>query len=162
MSVPAPLDIGAHGVEAVRQVDHLRLGRRVDQLRITFRQCRRHHQILGCADGDLREHNLCPGQAVRRGGINIAGVQRDDRAHLLQPLAVQIDRPRTDGATAGQRDLGLTGTRQQRAEYEYAGPHLAYKIVRRRGVDDLPCRQLHHVPAMWIVRRGRQCQFPRP
>ena len=43
-------------------------------------------------------------QAPRRLGVDIALVQVDLRAQRLQRLQEQVDRPRADGAAAGQRD----------------------------------------------------------
>ncbi len=68
--------------------------------------------------------------------IDIAGVEFDRGAHLLQPLEVQVDRPRADGAAAGQRDPRLPHPRQQRPEHQDGGAHLAHDVVRRLGIGD--------------------------
>ena len=50
---------------------------------------------------------------------------------------MQIDRPRADGAAAGQRDLGLAMPRQQRPQHLEAGAHLAHHVVGGEGGSDL-------------------------
>ena len=48
-------DLGAHGVEAVGEIDDLRLARGVLEHRLALGERRRHHQHMGRADRDLRE-----------------------------------------------------------------------------------------------------------
>ena len=92
---------------------------------------RRHHQVLGRPDRDLRKHDLRAGQPVRRPRLDVALLERDLGAELFQALEMQVDRPGTDGAAARQRDLGLALARQQRAEHQNARPHLAHQVVGR-------------------------------
>ena len=54
---------------------------------------------------------------------HIAAVDIDLGAELFQAHEMQIDRPRADGAAAGQRDLGLSHAGDQRPEHPEAGPH---------------------------------------
>ena len=60
---------------------------------------------------------------------------------------MQIDRARADGAAAGQGDLRLAITRQQRAEHEDGGAHGPDQFVRRKeimqpGIPDLNAHAL--------------------
>jgi len=137
--------------EAAGEVDDFRFRRRVDQLGLAPGQRCGHHQILGRTDRYLREYNFGASEPARRAGMDIAAVQVDLGPHLLQPMAVQIDRPRTDGAAAGQRNLGFAAARQQRTQHEDAGPHLADKVIGRGCVGNLPRRQLQHVAAMRVI-----------
>ena len=49
---------------------------------------------------------------------------------------MEIDRAGADGAAAGQRDPRLAHARDQRAEHEDRGAHLAHDVVGRLGVGD--------------------------
>ena len=79
---------------------------------------------------------VAPRSLPSRSRVDVAALQRDAGAHLLQALQVQIDRARADGAAAGQRDARLADARQQRTEHQERGAHLAHDVVRRLGVGD--------------------------
>ena len=125
---------------AIRQcgeVGDLRLARGVDEHGLALGQRRRHQQVLGGADRDLREDDVGALQPVRRAGVDVAFGQLDLGAQLLQPLEVQVDRPRCrwrsrraatpwpgpSRATSGPS----TSTR---------GAHLAHHVVGRGGAGD--------------------------
>ncbi len=70
---------------------------------------RRQKDVVGRADRDLREIR-CGRRAGQPCGAlreNVAAVDIDFGAQRLQTHQVQVDRPRADGAAAGQRNLGL-------------------------------------------------------
>ena len=67
---------------------------------------------------------------------NIAGFDLDLRAELLHRHDMQIDRPRADGAAAGQRHLGLAAAGEQRPQHPEARPHLGDEFIRRRRIGD--------------------------
>ncbi len=129
-------DVGAHGREAVSEIDDLRLARGVDDFRFPARQRRRHHEILGGTDRNIGEYDAAADQSLRRLGKDIAVMQLDLGTQLSQALEVQIDRARADGAAARQRDLGLAATRHERSQHQHRRAHLAYEIVGGSGVDD--------------------------
>ena len=58
-------------------------------------------------------------------------------AEPLQRHDEQVDRPRADGAAAGQRHARLAHAREQRRDHPEARPHLGDEIVGRGGVDDV-------------------------
>ena len=131
-------DPGAHGVEAVGEIDDLRLARGVLEHRLAAGQRRRHHQHMGGADRDLREHVAVAGQPAVPGlGDDIAALDVDLGAERLQALDEQVDRARADGAAAGQRHLGLAHAGEQRPDHPEARPHLRHQLVGRGRVDDV-------------------------
>jgi hypothetical protein len=115
----------AHG-----EVGDLRLARGVHQLGFALRQRRGHQEVLGGADGDLREDDPRAFQARRRAGVDVAAFQFDGGAELLQRLQVQVHWPRADGAAARQADLRFAVPGQQRAEDEHRGAHPAHDVIR--------------------------------
>ena len=68
--------------------------------------------------------------------VDVAAVEPERRAHLLQALEVQVDRPGADRAAARQRDARLARAGQQRAEHQDRGAHLAHDVVGRLGAGD--------------------------
>ena len=63
--------------------------------------------------------------------IDVAVLERDLRAHRLEPLQVLIDRPRADRAPAGHRHARPPVARDQRPEHEHARAHRLHQVVRR-------------------------------
>ena len=53
------------------------------------------------------------------------------RAHLLQSGKVLVDGASSDGTAAGQRNLGFSLARQQRAEAEHGSAHGLHEVVGR-------------------------------
>ena len=96
---PCAADAGAHGDQAVRQIDDFRLACGVLDHRFAHSEHRGHHQVLGAGDGDHVGEDACAFEP-RRFGLDVALLDVDFRAHGLQALDVLIDRPRTDGAAA--------------------------------------------------------------
>ena len=84
-------DLRAHGHQQIRQIAHFGFARGVFQHGLTVRQRRRHQQIFGPGDGDHVGHDARALQTLRL-GVDIAGFDRDIRAHRLQALDVLIDR----------------------------------------------------------------------
>ena len=67
--------------------------------------------------------------AFRRLGLDIAAFHVDLRAHGFETTDVQVDRTRTNGATARQCHFSLTKARDQRAEHEDRGAHGFHQLV---------------------------------
>jgi len=67
---------------------------------------------------------------------------------------MQFDGPRTDGATAGQRHLGLMFARQQRRQNLEAGPHFSHHVIGSEHRGDLARLQLHDVALAQPRRHG--------
>jgi hypothetical protein len=87
-----------------------------------------HEQVLGPRDRFLFEDDLGAAEAL---GLspNVAVFEGDPRAELLQAGDVEVDRPRADGAPAGQGDDGLAEAGQERAEDEDGGAHGPDELV---------------------------------
>ena len=148
-----PADPRAHLHQTRGEVDNLRLPRRVRQHGLTVGQRGGHQQLLGRADGDEREHDRRPAQPPGHTAINITAIQVEGGAQLLQPLQMQVDRAGADRAAAGQRHPRLPHPRQQRAQNQHRGAHLAHDVVRRLGIGDGAAdRQRPPVVADWVHR----------
>ena len=145
------LDLRAHGDQAFRQVRDLGLARGVDQFALAPGETCRHHQVFRRAHRHEREHVMPALQALGRFCMDIAVGELDLGAQGLQPLQMQIDRPRADGAAAGQRHPGLATARHQRPQHQDAGPHLAHQIVGRGGAGDLPGGHLQYMAGAGIA-----------
>ena len=63
---------------------------------------------------------------------HVAAVDLDLGAEPLHRHDEKIDRPRADGAAAGQRNPRLAHARQQRRQHPEARPHLARRVRRAR------------------------------
>ena len=61
-------------------------------------------------------------------------IHRNRRAELFERLNVQIDRPRADGAAAGQGNARVAEARDERAERQNRGAHRFHQFVGRFGV----------------------------
>ncbi len=116
------LDIRAHGYQQSGQVDHLRLPGAIFHQRIALSQNRRHQQVFRARHGDLVENNV---RAMQPLGprFQIAVLLHDGRAHGLQPLEVQIDRPVANGATARLGHTGQPTARDQRTQHQRRSAH---------------------------------------
>ncbi len=74
--------------------------------------------------------------AFRRLGLDVAAFDVDDRAHGFEATDVQVNRTRTDGATARQCDFGFTETGNHRAQYQDRRTHGFHQFVRSdQGLD---------------------------
>ncbi|MNJ20951.1 hypothetical protein D3C77_152930 [compost metagenome] len=131
------LDFRTHGVEEVGKVDHFRLARGVLQHAAAFGQGCGHHDVLGTGHTDGIEEEVCATQAAFRGlGLDVAAFDLDLRAHGFKAADVQVDRTRTNGATAGQGHFGFAKAGNHRAQYQDRGAHGFHQLVRRdQGLD---------------------------
>ena len=94
-------NLRAHGIEEVCKVDHLGLARRVLDDRLAFGERRGHQQVLGAGHRHGFENQ--PRAAQARGArTDVAILDQDVGAELLQPVDVNVHRTRADGAAAGQ------------------------------------------------------------
>ena len=127
-----------HGDQAGRQIADLRFARGIGQHGASVRQGCRHQQVLGGPHRDERKHDRRSAQPSVHTRLDIAAVQRDPGAHLLQALQVQIDRPHADVAPARQRHTRLAHPSQQRTQHQERSAHLAHDVIRRLGIGDRP------------------------
>ena len=106
---------------------------------------RGHHRGMGASDRHLREDDFAADEAARRLGDDIAGVDLDFRAQLLQRHQEKVDRSRADRAAAGQRDAGFAGARQQRGDDPEACAHFRDEVIGRGRIDDLAGGQMRRL-----------------
>ena len=79
---------------------------------------------MRCADRDFREDEAVADQAAVLGlGDDVAAFDVDVGAQRLQALKEQVNRPRADGAAAGQRYLCLAHSGEQRPDDPETGAH---------------------------------------
>ena len=95
------LDPAAHCVDKIRQVDYLRLARRILNYGRAIRQAGRHHQVLGAGHGDL-VHDDPGALEAFTARLDVTLLDIDIGTHGLEPAKVHIHRARTDSAAAGQ------------------------------------------------------------
>ncbi|MNS07751.1 hypothetical protein D3C72_392020 [compost metagenome] len=123
------LDLGAQGVEEVREIDHFRLAGGVLDHGATVGQGGGHHQVLGAGDGDHVHQDVGTLEATVDTGLDVAIFDGDLGAHQLEAVNVQVDRAGTDGAAAGQGDVSRAKTGGQRAQRQYGGAHGLHQLV---------------------------------
>ena len=146
-------DLRAHSDQALRKIADLRLPRGIGQHGAPLGQGRRHQQVLGGADRHKREHNLRPPQPPIDPPVDVAALQVEPGAHLLQSLDMQVHRPSPDLATAGQGHARLPDTRHQGTQHQERRPHLAHNVVRRLGIGDGPTERQHAPLIVLLVHR---------
>ena len=128
--------MGAHGVQEVGNVDHVRLFGAVFDDGLARGFDRREHEVYRCPYGGNIEIDvgadqisaLVFGNAVHRAelGLNV-DTQR------LKTFQMLVDRPRAEIAPAGQRDFHLAETAEQRAHEIIRAAELADHVVQRGG-----------------------------
>ena len=87
--------------------------------------------MFGRADARHREHDMRALEAADGRSLHIALLNLQVGAHGFQRLQMQVDRTRTDRATARQRHRCVPGTGNQRSENVEARPHLPHLFIRR-------------------------------
>jgi len=98
--------------------------------------------ICAALDMGLSELERQPGQ------VRHAVLMTDGQSFLngrCGPYNVLIDRARANLTATGQRHLGATKARHERAEHQDAGAHLAHQIIGRFGQYFAPARVHAHV-----------------
>ena len=78
-----------------------------------------------------------PVKPARRLGDDVAALDVELRAERLEPHQEEVDRPRADGAAAGQRHARLVHAREQRPDHPEARAHARDELVGRGRVDDV-------------------------
>ena len=133
------LDLRAHLIEHLAQVDHIGFASGVVDSGHTFGDDRCHEDVLGRSDRGELQLYLRPAQML--GGSNDATVLDGTfRPELTQTRLVHIERPRPDRVAAGQRDAGALASPDKRAEHAYRCAELAdsgevglvFRLVGRR------------------------------
>ena len=124
--------VRAHQVQKVRQVDDVRLLRRIFDDRQPLRPDGGEHDVHGRADADHVEIDRAAHQRVRGRGDH--GVLcPDPRAERLKALDVLVDGTDAEIAAAGHGNFRLAGPAQQSADKIIGGAHL----LRHRVGDDV-------------------------
>ena len=127
------LDVRAHGVEEVRQIDDVRLLGAVLHDGLALGQHRGEHDVHRRADRDNVEINVCAVQALfGRLGADVTALGQGHRgAERLEALDMLVDRAHAaEIAAARHGDLGVAVFAQQHAEQIIGGAQLALELVR--------------------------------
>ena len=127
-------DFRAHFDEAFRQIDDFGFDGAVFEDGRAFGEGCRHQQVFRTADGNDVHDDARAFQTAF--GFDVTVFDGDLRTHGFEAFEVLVDRARTDGAAAGQADLGFAETRQRRAEHEDGGTHGFHQFVGGAGVVD--------------------------
>ncbi|MNV52500.1 hypothetical protein D3C71_1445980 [compost metagenome] len=122
-------DFCAERVEEVGRIDNFRFTRSILNHGGTGRQGGSTHDGHGSANADLVHNDVCALQAAIDGSFNIAFFQFDLCTELFQTGNMQIDRTRTDGAAARQRNLTTAETGNQRPQRPDRSAHGFHQIV---------------------------------
>jgi hypothetical protein len=135
-----PVDLRTHLDQHLADVDDLRLAGGVVDHRCALGQNRRHEQVLG---GTHAREVQPDRRAVQLPGLGDQEpvLTADLGAESGQAVDVHVQATRSDGVSTGQRHIGLTDPRHQRAQHTDRGPHLAHEVVvglmrRHRGYVD--------------------------
>ena len=132
------LDLRTHFAQTARQIDDLWFTGCVVQHRCALGQSRRHQRVFRGPDGHEGEIHHSPAQPPTGGlGMNIAITQIQISAHRFKGLQVQIDRTRSNGASAGQRHHRMAITRQHWAQNKDRGAHFAHNVIIGRVIGDI-------------------------
>ena len=131
-------DVRAHFAEEMDEVGNFRFASGVLENGGAFSERGSHQKVFSTGNGDFFEHDVGSLEAPVIGnfGLNIAVFRGDGGAHFFQGREMQIDGTRTDGAAAGKRDVGLTGTRDSGAESEDGSAHGFDEFVGRHSVGE--------------------------
>ena len=138
-------DLRPAAVQELRQVLDLGLAGRVLQHRLALGQGGGHDEVLGAAHGREVELDVRALQAIAVAD-DVAALQLEDRAHLLQALQMHVHGPGADGAAAGQGHAGAAQAGQERPQAQDRGAHGADQVVGGLGLEvagleiDLPFR----------------------
>ena len=122
-------DLRTHGPKTLRQIDDLWFTRGVFQNRRPFGERRGHQDIFSRTDRDEWKLEGRAFQSAVRRRMHIAVAQVEFCAQSFQAAQVQVHRARADGATARQRNDGLTFAGQHRAEDQNGRPHFAHDVI---------------------------------
>ena len=97
-----------------------------------------HQKVFRAGHSDFLEDDVGSFEAAAVGnfGLNVAVFRGDDGAHFFESGEMQVDGTCTDGATAGERDVSFTGTRDDGAESKDGSAHGFDEIVRGDGVGE--------------------------
>ena len=156
------VDRRAHRDQAVAQIDDFRLARGIFDAGAALCGHRRHQCVFGRADRYHRKGDSPAWQAApRRGGLDVAGGELDHRAHFLERLQMQVDRPVADRTAARQRYRRLAAAADQRPQHEDRRAHLADDVIGRFGRGQLAGADRHHPaeilgPRTFDLSRGAQ------
>ena len=95
---------------------------------------------------------------MRSVGVNKAVANLDIRAQSLKALQMQIDRTRTDGTAARQRNLRPSAAREQRPHNQKRSAHFPHQIVG--GLPAYDIAAVHGETMLRLVIGCRDTQFP--
>ena len=135
-----------HLDEHFSQVADLGLLGRVFQHGVAVGQGGSHHEIFGARHCHHVGGEVAALQALetwRQAGHHVAVLHGNLSPHGLQALDVLVHRPRTDGATARQRDRGTAKACQQRAQCQHRSTHGLDQFVGRLRLVKSACIDAH-------------------
>jgi hypothetical protein len=148
-------DDGAHLLQDADQVLDLRFHRGVRELGDTFGEDGRQQDLLGRADGRVRQRDLRTPKPPRCLQELPVRALLDRRAELPQHLEVEVDGPAADVTAAEAGDEGMTETVQQRTaqqDRDAAGTRVGIDVSDVRALD---VRRVHHQLARFLTRTDR-------
>ena len=129
-------NLGTHLHQAFRHIANFRLTCGIFNNRITPGQNGSHQGRMGGSNGHHGKLDMGTPKAAFGRGVDIARANLEFSAKLLHRHDVKINRPRTDGAATGKRNLGFATTCQQGPQNPEAGPHFRHQIIGGSGINN--------------------------
>jgi hypothetical protein len=117
------LDRSTHGDQTLGEIDDLRFPGAVFEHGGSLGECRRHHQVLGPADGGDVHQNPGPLEAAATARTHVTVDDLDGGTHRREALQMLVDGPGTDGTATRQRHLRLAMARERRTEHAERRAH---------------------------------------
>ena len=128
-------DLGAHGVEHIGQILHMRLTGGIADDGVAFADDGGHQDVFGAGDGRFVKEQVGALQATGHGEV-VAVVQLDAGAQLLQAVEMRVQAAAADYVAAGRVQLGLADAVQHGCHAQDGGAHLVAQLTAdHMGVD---------------------------
>src|SRR5207237_7196816 len=106
---------GAHVIQHISEIDDFRLASRILKNGTAVGERGRHHQVFGAGDRDFIEEDFRCSEALDH-GFDITMLRMNPGAEFLESLDVKIDGPRSDRASARQRNPRMSCTHKTRTQ----------------------------------------------
>jgi hypothetical protein len=147
---PSAADLGSHLVEAIGDIGNFRLARGILDDGGAAGEGGRHDRSVGAADRHLRKTDGAAYEPLEGTGNDIAAIDLDLGAQIVQGHDQEVNRPGADRAAARHGYPRLAHARDQRRDDPETRPHPRYQLIGRGGVDDIGGGDVQRLP---VARR---------
>lgn len=140
--------VGSKKVQILLERDYLRFTRSTVDNGLALRRTRGKHRILRRADARKRQHDLRAAK-LRRVTVYLTPVLLNLCAEAAQRREVQVYRPFSQLASAGERQSRLAAAGEQRAHEDDRRAHLLHQVMRYRTIRKLRGIYVHVAAALF-------------